>query len=151
MRCSWASASGPSPPVPGLALEEAKPEDAAAILEIYHACGFAERGVEDMQRVLGDGRHTHAVARLDGRVAAFAEIETHWAERIWVSFVGVENALRAKGVGSALVAWEVSRLFERGTRSALLLLSPANRTALRAYEKVGFQRHRVVDALEKGL
>ena len=32
--------------------------------------------------------------------------------------------------------------------TALLLLSPANRTALRAYEKVGFRRHRVVDVLE---
>ena len=52
-------------------------------------------------------------------------------------------------MGSALVAWAVARRFEAGTRSALLLLSPANRTALRAYEKVGFRRHRVVDVLEK--
>ena len=31
------------------------------------------------------------------------------------------------------------------------MLAPANRTALRAYEKVGLRRHRLVDALEKGL
>ena len=31
------------------------------------------------------------------------------------------------------------------------MLSPANRTALRAYEKVGFRRHRLVDVLEKNL
>ena len=35
--------------------------------------------------------------------------------------------------------------------SALLLLSPANRTALRAYEKSGFRRHRLVDVLEQAI
>jgi predicted GNAT family acetyltransferase len=137
--------------VRGLELAEAEPGDAEAILALYHACGFDSRTEEGMRAAMADGRHAHAVARLGGRVAAFAELETHWPERVWVSFVGVESGLRAKGVGSALVAGAVSRRFAAGTRSALLLLSPANRTALRAYEKVGFRRHRVVDVLEKGI
>ena len=33
----------------------------------------------------------------------------------------------------------------------LLALSPANRNALRAYEKVGFRLHRVFDVLERDL
>jgi GNAT superfamily N-acetyltransferase len=150
MRCDQA----PKPekvPVRGLELAEAGPGDAEAILALYHACGFDSRTEEGMRAAMSDGRHAHAVARLDCRVAAFAELETHWPERIWVSFVGVESGLRAKGVGSALVAWAVARRFATSTRSALLLLSPANRTALRAYEKVGFRRHRVVDVLEKGI
>jgi ribosomal protein S18 acetylase RimI-like enzyme len=150
MRCDQA----PKPekvPVRGLELAEAEPADAAAILALYHACGFDSRTAEGMRATMSDGRHVHAVARVGGRVAAFAELETHWPERVWVSFVGVESELRAKGVGSALVAWAVARRLEAGTRSALLLLSPANRTALRAYEKVGFRRHRVVDVLEKGI
>ncbi len=150
MRCDQTPKLEKSP-VRGLELADAQPGDAETILALYHACGFDARSVEGMRATMSDGRHVHAVARLGGRVAAFAELETHWPERIWVSFVGVESELRAKGVGSALVAWAVARQLEGRTRSALLLLSPANRTALRAYEKVGFRRHRVVDVLEKGL
>ena len=141
----------PADRIPGLALEVARPEDAGAILELYRACGFEARSDESMHAALADGRHAHAVARLGGRVVAFAEIETHWPERPWVAFVGVETALRDRGVGSALVSWALARLFEAGAESALLLLSPGNRTALRAYEKAGFRRHRLVDVLEKGL
>jgi ribosomal protein S18 acetylase RimI-like enzyme len=82
---------------------------------------------------------------------AFTEIETHWPRRVWVSYVGVSPALRGRGLGSALVAWALERRFAEGAGSALLLLSPANRTALRAYEKVGFRRYRLVDVLERGL
>jgi ribosomal protein S18 acetylase RimI-like enzyme len=52
-------------------------------------------------------------------------------------------------MGSALVNWALSEPFDSGARSALLLLSPANRTALRAYEKVGFRRARRIDVLLK--
>jgi ribosomal protein S18 acetylase RimI-like enzyme len=138
-------------PIQRLELEEARPDDADAILELYTACGFEARTPETMRSILGDGRHAHAVARFGGRIVAFAELETHWPERTWVAFVGVDADLRDRGVGSALVAWAVRRRFEAGARSALLLLSPANRTGLRAYEKVGFRRHRLVDVLEKGL
>jgi ribosomal protein S18 acetylase RimI-like enzyme len=89
------------------------------------------------------------VARQNGHIAAFAEIETHWPRRVWVAFVGVDPLLRDRGVGSTLVAWALERSFDAGARSALLMLSPANRTAVRAYEKVGFRRHRVVDVLEE--
>jgi ribosomal protein S18 acetylase RimI-like enzyme len=102
-----------------------------------------------MERALADGRHVHAVARREGRTVAFAELETHWPRRVWVSYVGVEPSLRDRGLGSALAAWLLARQFEAGAETALLLLSPANRAALRAYEKAGFRRHRLVDALEQ--
>jgi ribosomal protein S18 acetylase RimI-like enzyme len=63
----------------------------------------------------------------------------------------VASDLRGRGVGSALVAWALEQQFEKGVVSALLLLSPANRTALRSYEKVGFRRSRLIDVLEKKL
>jgi ribosomal protein S18 acetylase RimI-like enzyme len=88
------------------------------------------------------------VARQGERVVAFTEIETHWPRRVWVAYVGVDPEFRDRGLGSALVAGTLERLFETGSQTALLLLSPANRTALRAYEKVGFRRHRVIDVLE---
>jgi ribosomal protein S18 acetylase RimI-like enzyme len=59
--------------------------------------------------------------------------------------------LQNRGVGSALVAWALSRQFDAGAQTALLLLSPGNRPALQAYEKAGFHRHRLVDVLEKAL
>jgi ribosomal protein S18 acetylase RimI-like enzyme len=150
MRCETASGSTEAPS-PDLAFEAAKPADAGAILELYAACGFEPRSLERMQTVLGDGSHAHAVARRDGRVVAFVELETHWPRRVWVAYVGVAPELRALGVGSSLTAWALARQFEAGATAALLMLSPANRTALRAYEKVGFKRHRLVDVLEKNL
>jgi len=135
----------------GLVFGPAASDDAEAILEIYEACGFAERSLDEMRALMGDGRHFHTVARLEERVVAFAEIETHWSKRPWVAYVGVPGDLRDRGVGSTLTAWTLERQFEAGAQQALLLLSPANRTALRAYEKVGFRRHRMVDVLERGL
>ncbi len=135
----------------GFEISLAQIDDADAILEIYTACGFEARDSNTMRAVLEDGRHAHAVSRLDGRVVAFTEIGTHWQQRVWVSFVGVVQELRDRGLGSTLVAWALARQFESGALTAMLMLSPANRTALRAYEKVGFRRARLVDVLEKRL
>ena len=148
MRCGVAPLEAP-PPVAGLVLEPAQPTDAAEILAIYRSCGFEERSPEEMSGALVDDRHAHAVARHDGKLVAFAEIETHWPARPWVAYVGVAAELRDRGVGSNLVAWALARRFDEGASSAQLMLSPANRTALRAYEKVGFRRARLIDVLEK--
>jgi ribosomal protein S18 acetylase RimI-like enzyme len=134
-----------------LELELAQPDDCDAILEIYLACGFEPRPPEVMRACLLDGRHVFAVARRSGEIVAFSEFETHLPNRTWVAYVGVNDDLRGRGVGSALVAWSLARQFEAGAVSAMLLLSPANRTALRAYEKVGFRRSRLIDVLEKNL
>lgn len=138
-------------PIEGLRLDVAKVDDADAILAIYTACGFETRTPETMRGVITDGRHAHAVARHGNRIVAFAEIETHWPERPWVAFVGVDPLLQNRGVGSALVSWALVRQFDAGAQSALLLLSPGNRPALQAYEKAGFHRHRLIDVLEKAL
>lgn len=137
--------------IEGLVLDTARPADAEAILALYTACGFEPRTPEAMRTALGDGRHAHAVARHGDRIVAFTELETHWPERPWVAYVGVDAMLQNRGVGSALVAWALRHRFDAGAHAALLLLSPANRPAVQAYEKVGFRRYRVVDVLEKGL
>ncbi len=147
MRCDAAPSSQPAE-TNDFKLEIATPEDADGILEIYLACGFEQRSRDDMRAVFSDGRHVHAVARHEDHVVAFCEIETHWPRRVWVSYVGVDPKLRDRGLGTALVAWSLTRQFESGVRTALLMLSPANRSALRAYEKGGFRRHRLVDVLE---
>jgi ribosomal protein S18 acetylase RimI-like enzyme len=148
MRCDQRPAP---PPLPGYSLEEAKPDDARAIQELHAECGLAPRSLDDVARAFDDGRHAFAVARRDGEIGAFVDLEVYWPRRAWVSFVGVSPALRDHGLGTALTAWALARRFDAGATSALLALSPANRTALRAYEKVGFRLHRVFDVLERAL
>lgn len=143
--------AAPRPPLAGLELAPAGPADVEAMLAIHSACGFEPRDGTAMAAALADRRRALAVARHGGSVVAFAEVERHWPARPWLAYVGVESRLRDRGVGSALAAFALAREFERGARAALLLLSPGNRTALRAYEKVGFRRHRLVDVLERGL
>ena len=138
-------------PVEGFALETAQPDDAPAIHKLHNECGLAPRTLEDVTRAFADGRHAFTVARRGGEVGAFVDIEIYWPKRVWVSFVGVSPALRDHGLGSALTAFALGERFDAGASSALLALSPANRTALRAYEKVGFRLHRVFDVLERSL
>ncbi len=151
MRCNARTDAKPLP-IDGLRAEPALHEDASAILEVYRSCNFNPRTIERMEKFLSDGRHDHVVARReDGGVVAFVELETHWPARPWVAFVGVVPELRDRGLGSTLVGWALDRRFDQGATSALLMLSPANRTAVRTYEKAGFRRHRLVDVLERNL
>ena len=150
MRCD-ARPVVPELPVDGLTFAVADAGDADEIHAIYRDCGFDLRSPESMHACMTDGRHLHFVARHEGRTVAFTEFQTHWRQRVWVAFVGVATDLRGRGIGSAIVAWALEQRFESGTESALLLLSPANRTALRSYEKVGFRRSRLIDVLEKSL
>ena len=139
------------PLAPGLTFSAAQPADAAGVLGLYERAGFAFRHLAGTRAALEHPLRAVAIARRDEQIVAVVELETHWPTRPWVAYVGVEGGLRDRGLGSALVAWSLARQFERGAQSALLLLSPGNRTALRAYEKVGFRRFRVIDVLERKL
>jgi ribosomal protein S18 acetylase RimI-like enzyme len=150
MRCDGALAGAGALPN-GVSLDAARASDLSAIHELYGEASFPPRGLEATRAAFEDGRHAHAVARSGGQVVAFVELDTLWPSRPWVAFVGVGHALQGRGLGTALVRYALEREFARGARTALLLLSPANRSALRAYEKVGFRRFRLIDVLEKGL
>lgn len=138
-------------PTAGIELDVAREADVGEMLELLTEAGFQRVTEESMRRELADGKHAWAVARKDGHDVAFVELETHWPRRVWVSYVGVTPASRERGVGSSLVAWALARQFEQGAEKAMLMLSPANRAGLRAYEKVGFDRFRMIDVLEKPL
>jgi ribosomal protein S18 acetylase RimI-like enzyme len=150
MRCEQAPPE-PPPPQDGIVFDAASGDDAEAIRALYHECGFEPRSAERMAELLADGRHAHGVGRQGDRIAAFVELETHWPRRPWVAYVGVDRGLRSRGTGTAIVCWALRQQFERGAEAGLLMLSPANRAGLRAYEKGGFRRHRLVDVLAKAL
>jgi ribosomal protein S18 acetylase RimI-like enzyme len=141
----------PVSPPEGVSLEPADQGDLASMLDLYIEAGFPPRTEAAMASAFVDGKHSHGVARSEGRVVGFIEVETHWPERVWVSYVGVTPPMRERGLGSALVGWALRAEFEGRAQRAMLLLSPANRAALRAYEKVGFGRFRLIDVLEKVL
>jgi ribosomal protein S18 acetylase RimI-like enzyme len=148
MRCD----KRPSAELPeGFVVESARPADAEAIHKLHVDCGLAPRSQAEVEHAFEQGGHAFAVARRSGELAAFVDLEVYWPKRVWVSFVGVSPALRDHGLGTALTAWALAERFDAGASSALLALSPANRTALRAYEKVGFRLHRVFDVLERSL
>jgi len=148
MRCS----KRPNPELPGgFVVEAATASDAEAIHKLHLDCGLAPRDLPAVEAAFADGRHHFVVARHGSELAAFVELETHWPTRPWLSFVGVSPALRDQGLGTALAAWALAERFDAGAESALLVLSPSNRTAHRAYEKVGFRLHRVFDVLERAL
>lgn len=150
LRCDGAGAPAGALPV-GTNLEPARAADLPEIAELYAEAGFPERTPEAMRRAYDDGHHAHAVARLDGKVVGFVELDAFSSRRVWVSFVGVRRDLRERGVGTGIVRFALERAFARGAEHALLLLSPANRAAMRSYEKAGFHLHRVIDVLERGL
>lgn len=150
MRCD-AAPKATMPALAGLEVTRAGPEHAPGILAVYEACGFEPRSLEAEEALLLDPLRPTLVASLEGRVVGFVELETHLRRRIWVAYVGVSTDMRDRGLGSALVARALEQQFASGAQQALLLLSPANRTALRAYENAGFRRHRVIDVLERGL
>jgi ribosomal protein S18 acetylase RimI-like enzyme len=148
MRCE----KRPSAELPeGFVVERALPADVEAIHKLHVDCGLAPRTQAEVGRAFAEGQHAFAVARRGGELAAFVDLEIYWPKRVWVSFVGVSPALRDHGLGTALTAWALAERFDAGASSALLVLSPSNRTALRAYEKVGFRLHRVFDVLERWL
>ncbi|MGI9430597.1 MAG: GNAT family N-acetyltransferase [Myxococcota bacterium] len=139
------------PPASGVVLDFAGEEDIGGMIDLLTEAGFPPPSEETMRSELANGQHAWAVARKDGRDIAFVELETHWPRRVWVSYVGVSPTSRERGVGSSLVAWALEQQFAAGAEKAMLMLSPANRAALRAYEKVGFDRFRLIDVLEKPL
>jgi hypothetical protein len=136
MRCERARLSS-EPAPPDLALETAQPGDADAILDLYSTCGFGPRSRERMQAVLSDGRHAHGVARAEGRVVAFVELETHWPRRVWVAFVGVAPQLRARGRLGA-TSWALGASSGRRRISLLMLLVMAAACGGRPFTATGW-------------
>ena len=134
-----------------LRIEPASAEDAEALRALYNACDFEPRDAAQMRSVLEDRRHRHWGAWKGDELLAFVELEVHWPRRPWVAFVGVEPRERSQGLGTHLVSHALAACFSEGAEAGLLMLSPANRSAMRAYEKTGFRRFRLVDVLEKRL
>jgi L-amino acid N-acyltransferase YncA len=129
----------------------ARPEDAAAVADIYNA-GIRERSstfetrerepAEMAERIAGE-RHPFLVAELDGRVAGFAATAPY-SERDAYAGVGecsvyVDAELRGRGIGSALLADLAARSGERGFHKLLGKLFAGNEASMRLVRRGGFR------------
>jgi ribosomal-protein-alanine N-acetyltransferase len=75
------------------------------------------------------------MACIAGRTASF---------RAELVSIAVDPKLRGKGVASALMDSTLRRLRRRGVRRLHLMVKVTNKTAIRFYERYGFQNGRIV-------
>ncbi|MBZ9934999.1 GNAT family N-acetyltransferase [Mesorhizobium sp. BR1-1-16] len=122
----------------------AGPEDLAFVIATERIEAYADlvgRSSEAQHRVLiNDTRHAYFIGRQEGRPIGFVII------RDWQSWDGVALVKRivvtdpGRGLGSALLAGVVDRVFEETTCHRLAIgLFPENQRARRTYERVGFR------------
>ena len=107
-------------------IRAARADDAAAVADIYNA-GMRERSStfetrerdpEEMAARIAGERHPFLVAELDGRVAGFAATAPYSDRDAYAGVVEcsvyVDQALRGRGVGTALLAELATEAGRRG-------------------------------------
>src|SRR2546423_1353485 len=77
----------------------------------------------------------------DGRPVAFALVAVREPEA-WIAGMGTLPEDRRRGYGERTLAATLEAAQERGARDVLLEVIEENRSALRLYEKLGFERVR---------
>lgn len=91
----------------------------------------------------------HLVAELDGRLAGYLRLKpvTPLAENahvLGVMGLAVAPEARRRGVGTALLAAAEEQARARGARKLSLRVLSTNESALRLYERLGFEREGVL-------
>jgi ribosomal protein S18 acetylase RimI-like enzyme len=127
-------------------IEAAAPEDAAAVVGLWRACGLtrpwndpeadfalAQRGTSSVVLVArgADGLDGSVMAGFDGH-------------RGWVYYLAVSPDHRGAGLGRALMAAAEEWLRARGAPKLQLMVRADNEAALGFYEKLGLERQPVV-------
>jgi L-amino acid N-acyltransferase YncA len=132
-------------------IRAARADDAAAVADIYNA-GMRERSStfetrerdpEEMAARIAGERHPFLVADLDGRVAGFA-VTSPYSDRdayagVAECSVYVDQALRGRGVGTALLAELASEAGRRGFHKLLGKLFATNDASMRLVHRGGFR------------
>jgi aminoglycoside 6'-N-acetyltransferase len=112
--------------------------------------------IADIQDCLGDGAIDIFIVKAKGRPIGYLQCYDPHAEadhpfgaqpagtRGIDQFIG-EPDMIDRGHGPALIGAFVQRLFDAGTVRVITDPDPANGRAVRAYEKAGFTRDRLID------
>lgn len=132
----------------------ARPADDAALLELETASWTAESGfpstIESISAraaffSLDNPPEAHLVAELDGRIAGYVRLKPPTclpenAHVVQVQGLAVHSSARRRGIATALLAASEQRAREQGARKLSLRVLSSNRSAIRLYERLGFER-----------
>jgi GNAT superfamily N-acetyltransferase len=133
----------PAPPVAGLAIGAAAPEDLDELAAL-DAAAYDDAVADSrawLEPHLTAPEMTTALARLDGELAG-----TGWALRtdgragpaVFIGGVAVADRSRRRGVGAAVSSWLVQSGL--GAGADLAVLAPDTEAAARIYARLGFAR-----------
>jgi L-amino acid N-acyltransferase YncA len=134
-----------------MAIRPARPEDAAAVAEIYNV-GIRERTstFETREREPGEiaerigmERFPFLVAEADGRVAGWAATSEYSSRDVYAGVaecsVYVDPGVRGRGIGTALLAALADEAGRRGLHKLIGRLFDSNEASLRLVERGGFR------------
>lgn len=129
----------PPPPVPGLEVRRAQPEDLESILAVDVVAFDEPPEVERpwLRLLLDHPATTLAVATLDGTVVATGSVlrsDGRAGPTGYVAGIAVEPAVRRRGIGAAVTSW----LVQEAGDVDLWHLHPDTDEAARIYERLGF-------------
>ncbi len=129
----------PAPPVPGLELRPAGPDDLESVLAVDVVAFGEPPEVERpwLRLLLDHPGTTVAVATLAGAVVGTDSVlrSDGWAGPAgYVASIAVEPAVRRRGIGAAVTSW----LMQQAGDVALWHLHPDTDSAARIYERLGF-------------
>jgi GNAT superfamily N-acetyltransferase len=137
-----------APPVPGLALRQAGPDDLEVVLAVDTTAFESDPVLYRPWTAphLAAPRITVALAELDGEA-----VGTGYALRsdgaagpaVFLGGIGVLDGARRRGVAAAMSAWLLQRAFADGAR--LAHLHPASDAAVRVYDRLGFSAAGALD------
>lgn len=120
--------------------------DAEAVVSLWRRCGLTRPWNDprkDIARKLRVQRDLFLVAEADGAIvgSVMAGYEGH---RGSVNYLAVDESLRRRGLGRALMAEVEGRLRELGCAKINLNVRDENPAALAFYDRIGFGRDAVV-------
>ena len=87
------------------------------------------------------------VIRIDGAIAGAIGMRDAWLRGPYLQFLGILPDFQAQGAGQLALAWFEGTARARGERNIWVAASEFNSTALKFYERHGFQRAARLDSL----
>jgi ribosomal protein S18 acetylase RimI-like enzyme len=98
-------------------------------------------GKEHFKRIL-KSKSTHLfIAELDNKIAGILTIATYdipTGIKVWIEDVVVDESLRGKGIGKALMLFSINYAKSLGAESIELTSRPSRVAASQLYQKIGF-------------
>lgn len=87
------------------------------------------------------------IIRIDGEIAGAIGIRSAWLRGPYLQFLGILPPYQAQGAGQLVLAWFEGTARAHGERNIWVAASEFNSTALKFYERHGFQRAARLDSL----